>query len=175
MTNKQAIEQLKRLQDLIISALPYMEGEESINLAINALEGQNEKKEEWPKYGEDYYCITEFGKSWSGVWNGVTTHIQRKNFLGVFKTQERADLKRDVIKALANAKPWVPKEGEAYVYWKGWLHQNIGSGIWGNHISDKSLLAQGNIFPNTPEGRKRCEEYGALMMREAEEIIKENS
>jgi len=182
MTLQQAIIILKHLKETF-GSVDSKETIECFDLAIAALHlttlGKKEKEsDEWPKEGDLVYWLDSVGGIYyipyinaaKRKWN------ENKNFTGIFRTKERAILKRDVIKALANANPWVPMIGYDYLYFS-FLENNECpmSKVWHETNINKAHLSRGNCFPITPEGRKRCEEYGRFMLAEAEEVIKENT
>ena len=57
------------------------------------------KEEEWPKVGDEYFCIRdEGGVSNSCSWDDMPFEVNRKNFLGIYRTKEEAEKARDDVR-----------------------------------------------------------------------------
>lgn len=140
---------------------------------IDALDEMDKPEEEvWPKPEDEYYFVNDSGQVGESIWSYHPVHIERLTFVGVYRTREEAALKLKVIKALLPAKPWIPEKGQEHYYWS--MALGTHTDVWeGNNRGDRVCLAQGNVFPPTPEGKKQCESYGQTMKEWAQYLNKE--
>lgn len=72
--------------------------EEKLNEVIDHLNAQS--KEEWPQKGDSYYTIDEYGNVYESMWFDHPEDPARRNFIGIFKTKEEAEMRKGAIKLL---------------------------------------------------------------------------
>lgn len=117
------------------------------------------EKAEWPESGEKYFSITEYGVCEFANYNEEITYKAR-DFLGIFKTREEAERKLAIVKALCPASVWLPKLNFDYYFWNGKFADDQGMT---DHAVDFLIIAHGNCFPKTEEGKAQCEAYGKAL------------
>jgi hypothetical protein len=73
---------------------------DKLNELIDLVKAMNseEKKEEWPKAGDEYWCVWNDGEVNNLHWLGFPLEGGRRNFMGIFHTREEAESRRDAIK-----------------------------------------------------------------------------
>ncbi len=128
--------------------------------AVAKLEG----KEEWPRIADAYYSI-QTGTVGIYSWANQDFDKNNRDFLGVYRTEEEAQLKLNLIKALCPSKVWVPTIDENY-WW--WHDPNAVDDIWDGAGWDSINLSIGNCFKTKEE----AEAYGATLKAWADYLMK---
>lgn len=129
-----ALELLKELKNNLVATATTAT---KIDEAIAELESErlDKPKEEWPKEGDAYWIIDSQSEVWRSVDN-TTIGKKRIDFGNAFRTEERAKLERDRIKAMRVK--WVPKVGDSY-----WMHGGNASHkyVWHGDEVDNFCLS----------------------------------
>lgn len=72
---------------------------QEIKEQIKKLEAELERLPWEPEASDTYWFITNNGEIWSDEWDGVYTDRERRDFLGVFRTEKEATARRDAVRA----------------------------------------------------------------------------
>lgn len=126
-----------------------------------------EGKDEWPKEGDKYWYIPGDGMIVDVLWDNDRLDNAIKSFLGVYRTKEEAEAKRDVVMTtMSPTKRWIPEMYQKYWYVRD--DANADTTRWDNDGIDHFRLATNNVFRTVEEAKA----YATLLTEYGKKIVK---
>ena len=120
----------------------------SLKQRISELEKQAKQEQEFPQYGNTYWCINSYGGVSKEIWDGCDIEKDMFEIGNMFRTKEQADFAVEKLKVEAElrkfSKPFkVGKSNTEFYYW----HESRR--IMFNHF--KTCQMQGSIYFESEE------------------------
>jgi len=107
------------------------------------------------KEGDTIFILFAHGEICEEEWFGAWENLRKQG--NIFKTREEAEMEKLRREARANGDK--VECGEEYYYWS-FHFNNLHKRVNNRDTSDIMHFRNGNMFPCTEEGKKKCEEFG---------------
>jgi len=132
---------------------------DSITKQIARINAKLEGAEEWPKEGDEYWCVTASGVLLNHAWENDARDREARSMGNVFKTEAEAELHKLRLQSMAQR--WRPGDGGRY-----WYAQREGRFERAAtfdpqlYVVDKTNYWIGNCHPTEAAAREWYSKFG---------------
>ena len=126
------------------------------DLEIRRAYDELQKKEDWPKEGEEFFFVTSSNQQGYDKFTRAfyRNYEKMKEVGNCFRTKEEAE--KEILRRECAKRKWdfVPKMGDKYICMNN--DEVIYTYNWGRFPCEIIGFHAGFIFPNTDQGKKDC-------------------